>query len=436
MTLPFSSIVPGKPRSVQSGLLFSFDTEDGYPQVRTGQTLTYATAAASRGTCVDATGRVKLQTQSQPRLHHEYDATTGLWLPAGLVLEGTRTNSWLWSRDLSNVAWVKTNVTISTDTTKGPDSDFTTASKMQETATATVEHLVSQTLPALTAATKQCVSFTAKYSRPWCFVKTVNKANVTRRSWVDLSTGAVGTKDSGHQITVHKLADGWWRIYCQWDSGTGATTPTAAVGIATADNTFSYTGAVGSGIYVTDLQFETDQAVPSAIIPTTSTTASRQTDTCSSTFDWGLGDLTVYVKLPRPLWLDWTTNLVNSKIVFKLSSGNPRLWLFFYPLGSQIQYLQLTDAVPNYSQWAPFVPSGTPLEYCCQVRNLSTGGSVQLDTGSGFGGWSAPTINPITAWGDNVVRFDDGTAGSLLGSLQVVRIAAGLRTMAQMRGYR
>lgn len=434
MTLPYSSIVPGKPRTVQSGLLFSFDTEDGYPQIRTGQALNYSTAAASRGTCVDATGRVKVHTQSQPRLHHEYDAATGLWLPAGMLVEDVRTNGFTFSRDLSNAAWIKNAVTVATDTTKGPDSDFTAAYKVKEDATTAV-HSVSRATPTLTTSTLQSFSFSAKAAeRSWCYVRSTDKANATLLSWINLSTGVLGNRDSGHQLSLRRLADGWWRIYCQWASGTGATAPAVAVGVTTANATSSYAGTTGSGLYLTDLQFEVDQAVPSEVIPTTTATASRQGDNLASTHDWGLGDLTIYARQSLPLWAGWNTNLVNSKLVFMLSTGAPYLWLFWYNTG-QVVYLQLTDAVPNYSQQShAWVTTGVP-EFCCQVRNLATGGQVNFDNGAGFSGWQA-TVQPITAWGNNTLRLGWNGASSLAASLQAVRIVAGLRSMTQMRGYR
>lgn len=63
---------------------------------------------ASGGTYFGSDGLLKTAANNEPRFDH--NPLTGV--PRGLLVEGQRTNLLLWNRDLTNAAWMKTNMTV------------------------------------------------------------------------------------------------------------------------------------------------------------------------------------------------------------------------------------------------------------------------------------------------------------------------------------
>lgn len=81
-----------------SRFLFQWEAADGLDDLgrlvaRTGQVGAFSCGGTvGARTYVDSAGRVALAGKQQPRFHHQYNPTTGLFESAGLLLEGYRTN--------------------------------------------------------------------------------------------------------------------------------------------------------------------------------------------------------------------------------------------------------------------------------------------------------------------------------------------------------
>lgn len=366
----------------------------------------------------------------------------GVYNTPGRILEPTRTNQWTFSRDLSNGAWTLNAATTSTDTTVGPDG-ITLAYKLKETAVNST-HYVSRTIGGTpTSNVRTCYSFAAKAAeRGWVAMFTANKANAQGVSYVNLSTGALGTIAANHKVTVKRRRDGWWRIAVSFDMGTGATTPSMAVYIATADTTNSYLGVTGNGIYVTDLQCETDAGWPTSFIPTAGSTVQRLGDRWAGTLDWSSGvpnDVTMYASFARPPWMDHTANTGETCYFIGIGAigSGQRLALYCDLVAKTIKaYIEGPGATTSIASTS--IPATGIIECCVNLRNMLTVPEGRIDVGSGFtsysGGATKLTVLANTTYSIGDLDNSSQQCGTPVLSARVVRDQ--LKTLAQMQGTR
>lgn len=106
------------------GLLFGY--QGGYDPRQFGATF----SRASTATFLDASGVVQTAASGVPRFSH-YDPANPSLGPL-LLLEGARTNLLTYCRDLSNVAWTASNVTVAATT--GADGVAASGSRLTATA--------------------------------------------------------------------------------------------------------------------------------------------------------------------------------------------------------------------------------------------------------------------------------------------------------------
>jgi hypothetical protein len=102
-------------------------------------------------------------------------------------------------------------------------------------------------------------------------------------SWVNVSTGAIGTKAAAHAIKTWPLANGWYRVEVrESSSGAGANANLFAFGFTDADNSHTLTGdgATVNGT-VWGAQYEIDGFVPTSYIPTVAAPVARVADTAT-----------------------------------------------------------------------------------------------------------------------------------------------------------
>ncbi len=207
-----------------------------------------------------------------PRL--DYDPVT---LSArGLLVEEARTNLLQRSEDF-NTTWVKANATVTVNAIAAPDGS-TTADKIVEDATATIEHAVQQASTTSGAAHTFSVYLKAG-ERTWAFLRGVNSALGNVRAWFNLSTGAVGTVNAGGTATITAVGNGWYR--CALTLSAPATASYEwRVSLSTGDGTVTYTGDGTSGVYAWGAQLEAG-AFATSYIPTAASTVTRNADVAS-----------------------------------------------------------------------------------------------------------------------------------------------------------
>jgi len=207
----------------------------------------------------------------------------------GVLIEEARTNRCLQSQTFDNASWNKTNATVVANAVAGPDGT-TTADKLIATA-ALGQHRVDQTPTSSAGAQTHSVYAKAgEYSFVFVRIGLVG-------AWFNLSTGAVGTVQSGASATITALASGWYR--CVVTVASAGANDVARINACIADNATDYTGDGTSGIYLWGAQLEA-ASFPSSYIPTTTASATRAADSLTVTGVTGLDyPLTLYCEFER-----------------------------------------------------------------------------------------------------------------------------------------
>lgn len=191
----------------------------------------------------------------------------------GLLVEETRTNLALNSAAVAGASYILRNTTIDANATEAPDGS-STATKLKETTGSNFFDAYQSTT--VTSGAVYTASVYAKAAeRNWIWMQPANGNNKT---WFNLSTGVVGTNGAGNTATITSAGNGWYR--CTVSCAAATTTGYVDVGVSNADNTITYTGVAGNGVYVWGAQFEAGSFATS-YIPTAAATVTRNADVCS-----------------------------------------------------------------------------------------------------------------------------------------------------------
>lgn len=347
----------------------------------------------------------------------------------GLLLEGSRSNVLQRSEELDNAYWTKNSCTVSANAAAGPDG-LSTADEIVEDATASVVHELQRDLPTLANSTNQPFTVFAKANtRTFLRIRTTDKGNTVRHSWVNLTTGAQGTKDAGHTMRISpEIETGWYRVEIVFDSATGGTTPQVAWGPSDADNSTTYNGDGSSGIYSIGPQFETDGLFASSYIKTTSATATRSADKiewpyttvpqCATFYlhlvDLGTGDITAahygYIG---------DDGATEDAVEVLEASGNVRM---SYKNSTTVTSDGGNPAIGNF----------------LEIRGvLFPGGEVQMhtsvDEAAETSGTKSAALALPTAWGTTKIWLNRPTDGFAV--FLKAKVAFGVQTLAFMRDF-
>ncbi len=384
---------------------------------------------SSEAFLIERDGVLKTADANIPRIEWVDDDSDGVRETPVLLLEAARTNGWTFSEQLDNAAWTKFQATISANATTAPDGVIT-ADKLVEDGTDN-EHKVFRATPALTNDTVQPFSFFAKAAeRIWVVAETIDKANSTKRTWINLSTGVLGTTAAGHSVTIENVGKNWYRIKVEWDSGTGATAPRGTVLLADADNSFSYQGDNSSGVYMWGMQFETDQPFVSSYIQTAGATATRTADTIYSDFLWVPQGLTVYLKFIESGSID-----VDGGAILNIGAGNGNAPYLRVLQQNTPGYrgLHNNNSTSEQSLYSAVVPS---IDDTVELRvTLTSAGLVNLFQSINSGAEAAgntPSANELaSAWSDTRVYLNGHDPS--FGKYKALKIHRGIRSLVFMR---
>lgn len=206
-----------------------------------GPTLTFT--RASSGTYFDASGVLQTASTNEPRFDNLPDGGS-----LGLLFELARTNELLWNRDCTDAAWTKTNITPTLDAT-GLGGVANSASTLTAT-----------------AGNGTCGQAITLGSAEYTFSVYVKRVTGTGDIDITDNSGAAWT-------TLTGLSDTQWTRH---DITRTQANPDVGFRIVTS----------GDAIEVDYGQVEANNA-PSSAIATTSSSASRSEDFCSTTtLDW------------------------------------------------------------------------------------------------------------------------------------------------------
>lgn len=252
-----------------------------------------------------------------------YDAATGENL--GVLIEGGRTNICLYSEQLDNASWTKTNSTISANDTVAPDLT-TSADKLEAGSTASITPVI-WSFATVTAATDYSFSFFVKRAESAFLQVTFANGYVSGNPRVnfDLTNGALGSIDSGiDNARIELIGDDWFRI-----SGTVNAVTTALrldlVLIKTATDTRNQANSwtAGDGLYIWGVQIE-QGSTASSYIRTTTGPASRLADQLSIPVAGNVpsGDMTIHANI------DKTGNANSSRYIYNVSSSSGSIYAY------------------------------------------------------------------------------------------------------------
>ena len=192
------------------------------------------------------------------------------------------TNLSLRSEEFDHATWVKTRLTQAANAVEAPDGN-TTAETITEDSTASQTHYLNQDITVVDATTyTQSVFVKANtLSMVWIGDGVGNFATVG--AWFNLTTGAVGTTQSGWTAVIENYGQGWYR--CSVTGASTSTTWSADIALAKTDGAVSYSGDGASDLYIWGGQLE-QQTASTSYIPTVgssvATTATAYKDDIAS----------------------------------------------------------------------------------------------------------------------------------------------------------
>lgn len=243
----------------------------------------YASSLASKANNI---GRFEVGTDGQ-------SAGTSL----GILVEGQSTNLLTRSEDVSHSDWAKVNSVVEANAAVAPDGTLT-ADKWHSDSSAAASHQIYRGVSGLSSGTAYTVSAyfkAAGYNHVSIFFNPHGSIFSNDEVFFNLSTGAVGTKDTDITASIEDCGNGWYR--CR------ATRTAAASGLgyinfllAEADSDTTIDGDAYSGVLAWGFQVEAS-SFASSYTKTEAATVTRAADSMSvvssSLFDNGSGALTV-----------------------------------------------------------------------------------------------------------------------------------------------
>ena len=331
-----------------------------------------------------------------PRIEYDADGNR-----KGLLIEEARTNSFVWSEDFTNVAWIKSGVTVTANAIAAPDGN-TTADKIEKTTTDT-------TTPA------QTVSTTAGQTWVWSvFVKDDSSAGWLRlRSdntgsvvnvFVNYKTGVVGV--GGLTAGVEDFGNGWKRVYAV------RTTPNTGVVSFSfcAVNADGGSDPTGESVYFWGAQAEAG-SFPTSYIPTAGAAASRAADVASiptSAFGYNADKGTVVVDFE-------VSNYVSgSRRLFSLNTNSQNRVDGLLVSNGQFQQFVVVGNVGQVSENSGNSitnnePSKAAAVYALNdFASVLDGGAVQTDTSG-----TVPSVNTLSIGTSPVNNWTNGYLKSI-----------------------
>lgn len=352
------------------------------------------------------------------------------------LLEGAFVNGALQSESFGTSPWSVSNTTVQAATVLGPDN-ATLVDKLKEDNVNAVHALLQNVSPTLTDNAVYCYSVYLKAAeRSWALVQFLNKAGAFCYTYINLATGALGTNAGIADALCYPMGNGWWRCFIAASAGVGATAPRIYVYVALGDTLAGYLGTTGNGIYLYGAQLELGYA-PRAYKKTTVATVAVVDDRLALPFAFPVPmSMTCYVKFVElgTMSLTGAIGLVHTGT----AAGNAPYFVIYNP-----QYNGPYRAYHHNGSAAVFsaaLTSPRPLDIVEICATLFPDGSVgisqSINGGAVASGVTSAANSPLpSAWSStNTIRLNENGPGGIgINGFNAVKIAPGVRTMAEMR---
>lgn len=317
----------------------------------------------------------------------EHDSFTGESL--GLLVEDSVTNQVIYSEQVDNAVWAKTEVSVSSTTQIAPDGT-TSADNFVPSTNATphfIEQIVSSTTNAVTLSV--FVKVTSLVNKV-----TISPGGANRNAQFDLST-LVASSDSGvRSAKIKKLKNGWYRLIASYEASSTAYDRFrffASSGFPASNGTAS-NGT--NGILVWGFQFEQNSLATSYIqtVASTVTRGATQVSISGSNFSEiyrTSEDATIQILYNVSEDIDTTRvylslNNGTSSNSLNIQSTIPnQVSLVVTSAGTQVASQNVNDYGPGYL-------SNVVASYSTNYFNITNGGPSSTDISG-----TVPTFNRI-----------------------------------------
>jgi len=208
------------------------------------QTLTLAGDSSFAGTVDNVTARLVPG-------NHAYQTTSGSRPALARTPDGGRRNLLTYTEQFDNVAWTKTNSTISANATTAPDGTSTADTLIDDATNA--DHKARQSI-AITSGTTYTVSVYAKANTlnfVWIYAGTPNVGRV-----FNLATGATGgaVGNAPTSSAISAIGNGWYRCSITYTAG-ATSTQNHDIGTSPDGTSINYIGT-GQSAYLWGAQLE------------------------------------------------------------------------------------------------------------------------------------------------------------------------------------
>jgi hypothetical protein len=237
---------------------------------RRGPTPTFT--RASTATFVGSDGLIQSAAINQARFDHD-PVTLAC---KGLLIEESRTNLLLRSEEFDNASWTKVNGAITINQAIAPSGATAADLFIPNVGTALPYIQQNGATTISTVYTWSVYLKAAGYS--WVFMDAFDGSN--HRTWFNLTTGTIGTVESGNTSTITPVGNDWYR--CTLTRSVASTNPACAVAAVSGNNGLNISANGTSGLYLWGAQLEAGSFATS-YIPTTTASVVRSADVCSIT---------------------------------------------------------------------------------------------------------------------------------------------------------
>lgn len=381
--------------------------------------------------------------------HWNYEYDENGVLKRATLLEGARTNEFTQPEDLTHADWAVSNLSARTANQAGDPGGGTGLDKLVEDSN-NGPHGVNQDKTLTANANYALSAWFIANTRTWAvlrFFEAVSSANQVR-AWFNLSTGVVGTTaalGTGAFETAYvedwtDVVAGLYRCVLVGSVGNGATGITAAIALADADASVSYTGDGTSSLFAGFAMLEDNAEFASSYHD-----ATRNADFLQDTIDFTPADIvaadgaTFYSE-----WIEGGTAFAGALRYWQIGGpaegSDPRMHLRSFPNEDGEVRFGFDDGT-TFAQ--ALIGAAVSLSDHVRARavifldgdwkiqlHISVDGGPETSSGVVTIGSDLPDT-----WSDNIITFGDTPDGVTSGfAAHIAHVfAPGVKTLAEMQ---
>lgn len=360
----------------------------------TGGTLpTNATyARTGSATYTNSSGKIATATANTAR----FDYTKGASPTAmGLLIEKAATNLFTDSTDFAAAAsWNKTRCSPVDNDATSPDNTADATQIADDASTGGNSVHINQTVTVSTSTGYTLSSFAISDNLDFhahAAVSFTTPAN--GQVWYNLSTGAVGTQDTGLTGAIEDHGGGWYRCITMFTTDATDTSGSIRLHVCDNDNDINVPLDGTSTIHAWGAQFEACSYATS-YIHTSGATATRGASTCidATVADWDAAGGTLYYEFTVPV--NWVAGDAEYYLSHDDGTANEKIEILVNASGSA-QLIVTDGGTPTATLTLSAVAAGTTYKVAARIKAddmaaIISGGSVQTDSDTGG---SLPTID-------------------------------------------